>query len=204
MSHSLSCLCMLAGGGLLWAALLVQVFYLQESKCSKKIKYICEISVCFHDEQTVCGHNYSSQLWTSRLLLILLTGSEYRNYSQICCSGFACFSLWRGLSFLKCCCMNVLAEFQSTGILEVCSLKQRRLQQNSYLVSQSSSAHFVLSLIETASCSLFVCVVPHLECCALGKCSEVFNRKLLGRFDSCFTWNPVGYKNKRSKQVGFI
>lgn len=42
---------MLAGIGLLWVALLAQVFYLQESNCCKQRKYMCEISVCFHDEQ---------------------------------------------------------------------------------------------------------------------------------------------------------
>ena len=46
----------------MWAAVFVQVFYLQESKRCKQREYTCEISACCHDEQKVCGHDYFSQL----------------------------------------------------------------------------------------------------------------------------------------------
>ena len=42
----------------MWAALLAQVFYLQESKRCKQRGSMCEFSVCFHDEQKVCGDDF--------------------------------------------------------------------------------------------------------------------------------------------------
>lgn len=42
----------------MWAALLAQVFYLQESKRCKQRGCMCEFSVCFHDEQKVCGDDF--------------------------------------------------------------------------------------------------------------------------------------------------
>lgn len=81
MSHSLSALCVLAGDGLLWAALLVQAFYLLGSKCCKQRKYMCEISVCFHDEQKVCGHDYFSQFSASSLLH-LSDAKQHRDTDQ--------------------------------------------------------------------------------------------------------------------------
>lgn len=103
------------------------------------------------------------------------------------------------VSFWKCASLQMQQHFRGMlNLQNVTVIEVNAVEQLFCYSKQLCSLHWLwLSLIETASYSLFVRVALHLQRFALGNRSRVFHRTLWGRFNIHFTRSPIGH-NKQS------